>query len=248
MGAAAFSVIAVSILGTSFLSGIFGMAGGMILLGVLLVWLDVAPAMMLFGTIQAVANGWRAALWRRHIQWPMVGRYLVGAAVAFALMRTVAFVPDKAMLYIGLGLMPFVFDVLPKTLAPDISRPWGPYACGAVLMVLQLLAGAAGHVLDIFFQRSGLGRREVVGTKAVSQSSGHLFRIAYFGSFADSWDASIPWWGYAGGLALAIMGTSLAGLVLERMTDVHFRLWSRRVIVGISVVYLARGVWLVAHG
>jgi hypothetical protein len=32
------------------------------------------------------------------------------------------------------------------------------------------------------------------------------------------------------------------------MTDVHFRLWSRRVIVGISVVYLARGVWLVAHG
>src|SRR5262249_21925333 len=139
MGAGAFAIIAVSVLGTSFLSGIFGMAGGVILLGVLLIWLDVAPGMMLFGTVQAMAHGWRATLWWRHIHWSIVARYLVGATIAFALMRTVAFVPDKAMLYIGLGVMPFVFDVLPKALAPDISRPLGPYACGVIIMVLQLL-------------------------------------------------------------------------------------------------------------
>jgi uncharacterized membrane protein YfcA len=37
------AVLAVTVIATSFLSGIFGMAGGMILLGVLLVFLDVAP-------------------------------------------------------------------------------------------------------------------------------------------------------------------------------------------------------------
>ena len=52
---------------TSFLSGIFGMAGGMILLGVLLILLDVAPAMVLFGVTQFASNGWRAALWRRFV-------------------------------------------------------------------------------------------------------------------------------------------------------------------------------------
>jgi uncharacterized membrane protein YfcA len=65
----AFAVIAGSILVTSFISGIFGMAGGIILLGVLLLFMDVAPAMVLFGVIQTTANGWRATLWWRHVDW-----------------------------------------------------------------------------------------------------------------------------------------------------------------------------------
>ena len=36
------------------------MAGGMILLGVLLIYFDVATAMILFSIIQFSANGWRA--------------------------------------------------------------------------------------------------------------------------------------------------------------------------------------------
>jgi uncharacterized protein len=242
----ALAVIAVTILGTSLLSGIFGMAGGLILLGVLLIWLDVAPAMMLFGAVQTTANGWRALLWLRHVQWDIIWRYLIGAAVAFAAMRVISYVPDKATLYLALGIVPFATFLLPPRLTPDIGRPLGPYICGFVILILQLVAGAAGHILDLFFQKSGLDRRAIVGTKAVTQTTGHLLRIAYFGSFASAYDESIPWWGYAGALCLAIAGTSLAGLVLERMTDTHFRMWSRRVIVAVSVVYLARGLWLVA--
>jgi hypothetical protein len=44
--------------------------------------------------------------------------------------------------------------------------------------------------------------------------------------------------------ALSIAGTSLAALVLERMTDVGFRPWTRRVIFAVSVIYLVRGVSL----
>ena len=54
------AVVAVAIVVTSFISGIFGMAGGMLLLGLLLLFMDVAPAMVLFGIIQLAANGWRA--------------------------------------------------------------------------------------------------------------------------------------------------------------------------------------------
>jgi len=35
-------------------------------------------------------------------------------------------------------------------------------------------------------------------------------------------------------------------MVLERMTDVGFRQWTRRVIFAVSTVYLARGVILLA--
>lgn len=246
MGAAAIGIVAVTILATSFVSGIFGMAGGLILLGVLLIWLDVAPAMVLFGTIQTAANGWRAVLWRRHVHWSIIWRYLLGASVAFALMRAISFVPGKAFLYLGLGLIPFAAYALPKALTPDITRPWGPYICGFVILILQLLAGATGHILDIFFQKSPLDRREIVGTKAVTQCAGHLMRIAYFGSFASAYDASIPGWAYGGALLLAVVGTTLAGFVLERMTDLNFRSWSRRLTIGISLVYLSRGLWLLA--
>ena len=44
---------------TSFISGIFGMAGGMLLIGFLLMILPVPVAMVFHGVIQIAANGWR---------------------------------------------------------------------------------------------------------------------------------------------------------------------------------------------
>jgi uncharacterized membrane protein YfcA len=236
--------IAATTLVTSFISGIFGMAGGMILLGVLLVFMDVAPAMMLFGTVQMASNVWRGTLWWRHVDWNIVWRFLLGSAAMFLVLRLVAVLPSKAALYLMLGLVPFAAYALPKRWEPDITRPGVPYACGAVIIVLQLMAGAAGHVLDIFFQKSRLDRKTIVGTKAVVQVSGHVYRIAYFGSFAGAWEESLPVWVYMAGIVLAIAGTSLAALVLERMTDAGFRAWSRRITIAVSLTYLTRGLWL----
>ena len=68
---------------TSFISGIFGMAGGMLLIGFLLVLLPVPVAMVFHGVIQIAANGWRAWLWRHHVRWSVVLQFGSGAA-AFA--------------------------------------------------------------------------------------------------------------------------------------------------------------------
>jgi uncharacterized membrane protein YfcA len=246
LGPFALATVAGTVLVTSFISGIFGMAGGLILLGVLLMFMDVAPAMVLFGVIQIAANGWRATLWLRHVDWSIVWRYLVGSTAMFLVLRTVAVIPSKAVVYIGLGLIPFAAYALPKRLAPDITRPGAPYLCGAFIIVLQLLAGAAGHILDIFFQKSRLDRKTVVGTKAVTQVMGHIYRIAYFGSFEFALDSSIPWWAYGVAVALSLAGTSLAAPVLLRMTDDAFRTWSRRVTMSVAVAYLGRGLWLLA--
>jgi uncharacterized protein len=78
----------------------------------------------------------------------------------------------------------------------------------------------------------------------VTQTAGHLARIVYFGSFLPSVDAGIPLWVFAAAIALAMLGTTLAARVLEKMTDADFRLWSKWVIRAISLVYLARGLWL----
>jgi uncharacterized membrane protein YfcA len=240
----ALAVISATVVATSFLSGIFGMAGGMILLGVLLVFLDVAPAMVLFGSIQAVANGWRAVLWLRFVRWDLVWRYVIGSVLAFLVLRTVAFLPDKALVYFFIGVLPFAVYSLPTKLAPDITRRGFPYLCGSVIMLVQLFGGAAGHLLDQFFQASDLDRKTIVATKGFTQVVAHLFRIAYFGSFAAAFEVEIPWWVYVVCIALAILGTTLAKQVLERMTDIGFRLWSKRIVLTVSVVYIIRGIWL----
>ncbi len=245
---AALAVLGLTIPATSFLSGIFGMAGGIVLLAVLLAFLDVAPAMVLFGATQTAANGWRAYIWRDHVQWPLVAKFLATAVVMFAILKVVSFVPDKAVVYIGLGLMPFIANALPKSLTPDITRPGAAYLCGAVITFLNLVAGVAGSILDVFYQKSGLDRREVVATKAAKQMCGHIMRVAYFGSLASMSTTALPAWIYVGAIVLAMAGTQLAARVLERMSNEAFRAWSWRVIATVSLISCARGVWLLTQG
>ena len=68
---------------------------------------------------------------------------------------------------------------------------------------------------------------------------------ALVGSFVGIADA-VPLWTYLPAILLSIAGTSLAALVLERMTDVGFRQWTRRVILAVSAIYLVCGMMLLA--
>jgi len=79
----------------------------------------------------------------------------------------------------------------------------------------------------------------------VTQTFSHVVRAAYFGSLVSVGDA-VPLWTYAPAIMLSVAGTSLAAMVLERMTDVGFRRWTRRVIFAVSAIYLARGALLLA--
>src|SRR5258708_23672678 len=70
---------------TAFLSGLFGMAGGLILIGVLLALMPLPTAMVLHAITQMASNGWRAFLRPAPIPWRPVMVYLIGFAIALAL-------------------------------------------------------------------------------------------------------------------------------------------------------------------
>ena len=77
---------------TAFLSGIFGMAGGMVLIGILLVLLPVPAAMVLHAVTQMASNGWRGWLWRRHVRWRPVAAYAAGAVAALTIWSAIVYV------------------------------------------------------------------------------------------------------------------------------------------------------------
>jgi uncharacterized protein len=238
MTLAAWALIGAAIIVSSFLSGVFGMAGGMVLIGVLLVYFDVATAMILFSTIQLTSNGWRALQWWSYVRWDIFWLYCLGGAVAFAGLRLIEFIPDKALVYLLLGAIPFAIELLPKSWRPNIEWRGVPFFTGLFTTVIQFLSGVGGTFLDIFFQKSALDRKTTLATKAVAQSASHVLRLVYFISLAGFGTAlePIP---VLGAVVLAIGGTMLAPYVIERMTDVSFRQWTRFVIYTISIIYLA---------
>jgi len=233
------ALIGAAVVVSSFLSGVFGMAGGMVLLGVLLVYLDVASAMILFSIIQFFANGLRVAQWWSFVRWRIVWLYCVGGAVAFGGMRLIEFVPDKELVYLLLGLMPFVVEAVPIAARPNIEWRGVPFITGVLTTIVQFLAGVGGVFLDLFFQKSMLDRKTTLATKAVVQTLSHVLRAVYFLSLVPIGDA-VTIGPLLLSVVLAIAGMALAPYVIERMTDHGFRQWTRALIFGISAVYLVR--------
>ena len=62
-------IILLATLSTAFLSSIFGMLGGLILMGALITIMPVSQAMVLHGLIQLTSNGYRAWLNKTDIKW-----------------------------------------------------------------------------------------------------------------------------------------------------------------------------------
>jgi uncharacterized membrane protein YfcA len=246
MTPAVLAIIGVTIVCSSFISGVFGMAGGMVLLGVLLNYFDVATAMILFSILQFFVNALRVVQWRQYVLWPILGGYIAGALISFAVMWTIALVPDKATVYLLLGVMPFAVEALPASMRPNIEWRGVPFFTGMVTTVIQILSGVGGLALDIFFQKSTLDRKTTNATKAVAQTFSHVVRALYFGTLAGVGD--LPVWATGPAILLAIAGTSLAPIVVERMTDHGFRQWTRAIIFVISTVYLVRAAWLFWQG
>jgi uncharacterized protein len=237
------AVLGATILLSSFISGTFGMAGGMVLLGVILIYFPVTTGMVLFSIIQFVSNGWRALLWWRFVRWPIFIPYVAGAIAAFAMLRLIAYVPDKATVYVLLGLLPFAVEVLPARARPNIEWRGVPLITGFLTTIVQFMAGVGGPFLDVFFQKSQLDRKTTLATKAVTQTFSHVLRAFYFGSFGALHALDEPWL-YAAAIAVAIVGTSVTPLIIERMTDHGFRQWTRAIILTVSSIYLVRGAWL----
>lgn len=236
-------IILIATLITAFISGIFGMAGGLILMGVLTAILPVATAMIVHGSIQMVSNGWRAWLLREHINWKIFYRYLLGSVVAVGLLFLVAWRPDKTMVYLMLGLIPFLVWI-PKSLVDlDIQKPGQAEGAAVFVQSLNTLAGVSGPLLDLMFVRTDMTRQAIVGTKSVTQVIAHLVKIAFWSVpllAASGMSAMPPVWLLALAIPLSMMGTWLGGLVLERMNDVDFKRWMRWLVTVIGVVYLAR--------
>jgi len=232
---------------TAFISGVFGMAGGMILMGFLVTIMGVAEAMVVHGALQAMSNSSRALFLRRDIRWDILGWILLGAFPSILLLALAQYVPQKGVLFIVLGLLPFLLWLPRGWLQGDASNPPHAILCGFLIMALNLVAGAAGPALDIFFVKTKMSRQEIVATKAVTMFGSHSVKIVFFGLpliLASGMTTLPPLWLFVIALPCVLIGTWAGTRLLYRFSDIGFRSATQYLVTVIGVVYLFRGAVL----
>ncbi|GGX90050.1 permease [Litchfieldella qijiaojingensis] len=231
---------------TSALSGIFGMAGGLILLWFLLLALPATVAIAVHGVIQLCANASRAWLSRRYIDFRIVAIIASGGALAAVLLALVDYTPNTATVSILIGLMPLLVWVPKVWFHFDASRTSHAFCCGLVAGGLTIASGVSGPTIDIFFIRTHMDRRQVVATKAAVQVIAHAIKIVFYLSAALT--LSTGQWGLILlAIPFAILGTRSGNAILRRLTDARFRYWTRWIVTAIGAFYFVQGVVLLSN-
>jgi uncharacterized protein len=237
--------ISATIVATSAVSGVFGMAGGMILMGVMLWLLPVPEAMALHAVAQIASNGWRGLLWIGHVHWRAAATYISGCAIAVLFWAYLQYVPPKPLALLLLGVTPFLVRVLPVGLKPDAESLLHGACYGAACMSLMVLTGVAGPLVDSYFLGGDLDRKQIIATKAICQILSHAAKLAYFGGLVAQ-TATIDLTVVVMVVVASMVGTTAAKPVLDRLTDAQYRRWAGHIITAIACAFMAQGVYELA--
>jgi uncharacterized membrane protein YfcA len=219
------AILGVTAFVTAMLSAVVGMAGGITLLGVMLLFMDPLEAIPLHGAIQLASNGSRTWIQREHVRWDILVRYaaplipmgLIGLAIAQRL--------EPQGLKAVIGVFVLLATWSPRLLLlgqhPDRLDPQRRFlALGALAGVLNVTIGATGPLIAPFFLGLGLSRFALVGTKAACQTLGHLVKIALFGAVGFAFAAFVPLLALL--IPLVVVGTWVGSRLLRGVDERTF--------------------------
>lgn len=245
----ALAVLIAAALATSALSAVVGMAGGIVLLAVMLLYMEPLVAIPLHGAVQLVSNGTRTLVQRRHVEWPLLLRF--GALLlpaAFAGLGVARALP-AGVTRLLIGLFVLLATWFPRVLMlgthPERLDPQRRMVTlGGVVGFFSTTIGATGPLMAPFFLDLGLSRQGLVGTKAACQTLQHLAKIAVFGVAGFAFGA---WLAPLALLAIAVVaGTWLGSRILERVSERVFLWLYRGVLTAIAarlILVEAAALW-----
>lgn len=231
----------VAVFATSVLSGMFGMAGGLIMLWVLLIVLPIGTAIAVHGVIQIVSNASRVFYSYRHVNLRVMSLIMVGVVIAAVLFFWLRYQPNLSVIMLVIGCISLLVWLPPRWLALDATRPSQAILCGLTSGSLTIGVGVSGTVVDMFFIRTGMERRSMVATKAAVQVVTHTIKVIFY------WQTTLvlsgsEWLAVLVAAPFTIVGTRTGNRLLAHMNDTSFRFWAKLIISAIGVSFIVRGL------
>lgn len=241
----ALAILCVSAFFTAILSAIVGMAGGLTLLSVMLLFLPPLAAIPLHGAIQLASNLSRTLIQREHARydllwrygWPLLPMGALGLLVAERL-------PERA-LEAAIGAFVLAATWRPAWLAigarAGSSTNSRFTALGFAAGFLNVTIGATGPLVAPFFLNLGLARQAVIGTQAGVQALGHLAKLALYAGFGFAFREHALL--LAAASACAIAGTWVGSRLLDRISETVFTRLYKTVLTALALQLVGAAAW-----
>jgi uncharacterized membrane protein YfcA len=221
-------------LAASVISGAIGMGGGVFLLAVMAAVLSPSVVVPIHGAVQLASNFTRSARLLSRVSWRIVLLYVptmvLGIGIGLQLYRGAGMPWFRPLI----GVFVVAFLLWDRFHPRHLRLPrWTFAPAGLIGGVMTIVIGASGPYLAAFFLRDDLDREEIVATKAVIQTLGHLLKVPAFLSIGFDYPRElhllIPL------LACAVGGTFLGTWALHRMGERVFRIAFRVVLGGLAL-------------
>lgn len=216
-------------LATSFISGVIGMGGGVLLLSIMTFFLPFQLIVPIHGVVQLISNTSRSWYLRKNILWDFFVPFLFGTPfgliVSYFLLKNIKG-PTWYYLLLGIFITYVIFK--PKKFPEIRLRKKGWFLLGIAAAIQGPILGVTGPLLAPFFSRSDIQKENIVATKAVQQIVTHFFKIPLFLSLDFNFLL------HSELMALmslgAIIGTLLGVRFLAKINEAHFKMLFKSVL------------------
>ena len=159
-------VISLTAFATSTVTAIIGAGGGTALLLVMLYFLPAASVVPAHGCIQLVANTTRVILFRRHMHWPVILRFVLPMPLGVYAGLQVHHMMSETALQIAIAGFVLISLLIRKPTGPMAAGlpGWVHLGAGFVTGIGNVLVGVIAPVLGAILRFENLTKERMVGT------------------------------------------------------------------------------------
>ena len=198
---------------TSTLTALIGAGGGTALLLVMLWFVPAASVVPVHGCIQLVSNTARVVLFRRHMHWPVIIRFVIPMPAGVYVGLQLYGMLDQSALQLviaGFVLLSLLVRV-PGAVAGRAFPAWAYLPAGFLIGGANMLVGVLAPILGAILRFERLDKERTVGTLGFFGFAGNVFKTAGFVLVGFSFADYLPM------IACASLATILGNLLGQRL-------------------------------
>ncbi len=173
--------LTVSVFFCSIVSGMMGMAGGVLFLGILASFVETAYIVPIYATVMTVSSGARTLLFYKHINWRIFFRFTLGLLPGALLGIFIFQLLPKDIIKLAMGFFILAMIFLPVSKKESKLDVWVFLPVGLAAGFFGIFFGASGPLTSPFYVRQGIIKEAMIGTKSACSLLEHALKIYLFG-------------------------------------------------------------------
>ncbi len=174
-------ILTIAVFWCSVISGMMGMAGGVLFLGILASFVETTYVVPIYAVVMLVSTGSRSILFREHINWQIVLRFTSGLLPGALLGIYVFQLLPKDVIKLSMGIFILIAIFLPVSKRESHINIRIFVPAGLIAGFFGIFFGASGPLTSSFYIRQGIIKEALIASKSTCSVLEHALKIFLFG-------------------------------------------------------------------